>query len=347
MNPESQKWKMAIDLLPSLPKNSESETQTLLNNFNLPRTVLASKDEITACWTQLSKHLINIPPKYRTEPSLFDAGINYIWNLGMICLRDKVKQFGYKAIKQILEKDLDDTKLSEMQDSMLLETCLKLNLISEEGFSVIEYCRDVRNNLSTAHPSLGLIDDAELIVFVSRCSKYIFNTEALVGVDTKSFIQSVKGDRFTNDQLDEWLRRINETHEAQRSSIIATLHGIYCDPTQGQESRLNAIDLCDGLYIDSMVARELSDRHADYMTKGDESRLKASREFFEKLSILNLLKTEIRNILKNNIGDNIFGVKIEISKDVPPNEIWFVDAEGQKHVIENVKFEHTQEGSSF
>ena len=70
------------------------------------------------------------------------------------------------------------------------------------------------------------------------------------------------------------------------------------------------------------------------MKEMDEQNVKDEVE-----NLLNTIKTEIRDGLKNTLGDNAFGVKIEISKAVPPNEIWFVDASGRKHVIENVKFE--------
>ena len=89
---------------------------------------------------------------------LFDSAINYIWNATILHLRDRVREFGLPVVGQIQQQDFEEAHLLDLQDSELLDLCLKLNLITEDGFFFLDQCRDMRNNFSAAHPSIGKIN---------------------------------------------------------------------------------------------------------------------------------------------------------------------------------------------
>lgn len=286
--------------LPPIPSTREQDISSILTSLNLDRTILASNNEISTAWSNLNTHLTKVPSNYRNEhlarmciaiqTGLFDAAINYIWNLSILNLRDKVNQFGFSAIKQIIGKHLDGSQLDEMRDSELIELCLKLNLINEEAFYFIDQCRDIRNKFSAAHPPIGKVDDSELVTFISRCCKHIFSSQPRIGIDIKSFIQTIKASGFNHSQTTEWARRINETYSAQRDFIIATMNGIYCDPDIGEESRRNTIEVCKNIEeISPNAIKELNDRHSEYVASGDEKRAQMSRAFFDELGILSML----------------------------------------------------------
>lgn len=127
-----------------------------------------------------------------TSVGLFDGAINYVWNASINNLRKKVKDFGYNVVGQILQKQFEEKNIYDMKDSELLELCLKINLISEEGYYFLDQCRDMRNNFSAAHPNMGLIDDRELVVYISRCAKYALSTTINPqGVDISDFMKSI------------------------------------------------------------------------------------------------------------------------------------------------------------
>ncbi len=86
---------------------------------------------------------------------LNDSAINYAWNGSILQLRGKVKKFGLSVVQQIISKpDFDESKLLDLKDAELLTLCLKLNLVSEQGHTLLNQCREVRNNFSAAHPAL-------------------------------------------------------------------------------------------------------------------------------------------------------------------------------------------------
>lgn len=301
--------------LPEIYKTSLPQLQVITDALGVPRTVLASDDEISSAWSQLPRHLVKIPDNQRTElivrmcvaiaNGLFDSAINYIWNSAIIVLKNKIKNFGLPIVSQILGKTFDEKALDDLRDSELLSLCLQLNLLNEEGFFYLDQCRDIRNNFSAAHPAIGDIDDTELISFLNRCVKYaIGDSSNPKGVDVSSLILSVKGNRFTDDQLNGWITLIRATHDAQRVLIFNMLHGIYCDPSSAENIRQNALDICKNvnLTFTAETISELINRHNEYRIKGETDRHTASQIFFKELNLIPLLNdAEIHAIISKAV----------------------------------------------
>ena len=156
--------------LPAVISNTMPAISALTESLKVPRDLLASDEEIQAAWTNLPRLLRKVPPDLRTEElvrmcvavasGLFDSAINYVWNASIIELREKVKRFGLNAVQQLINKsDFDEQALLDLKDSELLDLCLKLNLITEDGFFFLGQCRDIRNNFSAAHARVGKIDN--------------------------------------------------------------------------------------------------------------------------------------------------------------------------------------------
>ena len=308
--------------LPAVINDTIPALTELTKALRLPRNILASDDEIEAAWSNLPRVLKKIPPDLRTESlarmcvavavGLFDSAINYVWNSAVIELRDKVKRFGLNVVSQVIGKnDFDENALQDLKDAELLDLCLKLNLITEDGYFFLDQCRDIRNNFSAAHPAVGKIDDSEFLAFVNRCAKYALGDEKNpVGVDIQAFITALKASRFSKEQRNQWVKRLKDTHEAQRELLFGTLHGIYCDPASSQESRLNARNIANR-FVESFtpqIKSDLIDRHQEYLAKGDIKRHKASQQFFEKLGLLSLLDESERHSLISNACKKLLSV---------------------------------------
>jgi len=311
--------KKVAPALPALPTSMLSSINALAKSLNIPREVLASNEEIEYAWADLPRELKEIPSDHRGEliarmcvavsVGLFDGAMNYIWNATILHLRDTIRNFGLSVVKQILQRDFDEKDLLELQDSQLLDLCLKLNLINEDGFFFLDQCRDTRNNFSAAHPTLGKINDREFVVFLNRCVKYALAETALhKGVDIFAFISAIKGERFNSGQCTVWVERLNATHDAQRQLLISMVHGIYCDPSTPEPSRLNSLDLCTELKdaFSSRIRSDLINRHSEYLAKGDEKRHKASQQFFEKLSLIKLLNESEQHSIFSKAIENLW-----------------------------------------
>ena len=276
---------------------------------------MASDEEIAYAWRDLPRELRTIPPLLRGEliarmcvavrVGLFDGAINYVWNVTVLHLRQRIREFGLPVVSQILNRKFEENDLMDLQDNNLIEFCLKLNLITEDGFFFLDQCRETRNNFSAAHPAMGTINDREFITFLNRCVRYALSDESsLVGVDFTEFIAAVKGNRFTEEQCEAWVSRLDATHDPQRQLIFGTLHGIYCDPSSAESARLNSFDLCADYTekFTTAIKSDLIDRHSDYLAKGKTRRHQVSLQFFEDLGLLSLLnKSERHSVISGGV----------------------------------------------
>jgi len=299
--------------LPAIKPLSSDLLTALTQALHVDRGVLAQDDQIEHAWINLPRLLSRIPPQHRTETlvrmcvavatGLFDSAINYAWNAVVVELRNKVRRFGLSVVPQVIAAPFDEEALVKLRDSELLDLCLKLNLISEEGYFLLSQNREVRNNFSVAHPSVAMLDEDEFLNFLNRCGRHALSDEHNPkGVDLQALLTAIKASRFTTQQLDQWAERVTETFEAQRELLIGTLHGIYCDPASNEQTRLNALDLCAKVssLFTPRINSNLVDRHQDYAAKGDADRHKASRQFFERMHLVALLgDAEVHHIVSS------------------------------------------------
>jgi len=308
--------------MPPLPVITNS-TDDLLNQITaalgVPRSVLPSKSQIDHAWVNLPRLLGMIPPEMRDErmirlcvavsAGLFDSAINYAWNSTIVELRQKVIRFGLPIVAQLTSKSLDEKRLSEMMDGELLKLCLELNLITEDGFFKLDQCRDIRNNFSAAHPAVGVLDEDEVINFISRCAREALSTiNVPAGVNFKELVNAIRGGDFNPDQSTHWSEAIRRTHAAQRELISTSLHGMYCDDTLGQSARNNCAALFPvSIEIDGVPAKVL-DQHQEYVGKGEAAKAAASREFFTRFGLLDLLSEVERHAIISTACDRLMSV---------------------------------------
>lgn len=307
--------------LPALPSTVLPAITALTESLGIPRSVLASEEEIEYAWRDLPRELREIPEELRGElvarmcvavsTGLFDGAMNYAWNAAILQLRQKIRNFGLPVVAQIQQNDFEEKHLLELQDSRLLDLCLKLNIIDEDGFFFLDQCRDVRNNFSAAHPTMGTVNDREFTTFLNRCVRYaLADSSSPKGVDIGAFISAVKGPRFNDHQCTIWIQRLTETHDAQRQMLVNMVHGVYCDPATAEPARLNSLDICGGLkeILTSAIKSELINNHSDYVAKGFEDKHAASLQFFEKLGFLGLLNESEQHVVFSRAVDRLWNV---------------------------------------
>ena len=212
-------------LLPALPDTVLPAITQLTESLGIPRNVLASAEEIEYAWRDLPRELREIPSDLRGEliarmcvavsTGLFDGAMNYAWNAAVLQLRQKIRNFSLPVVAQIQQNDFEEKHLLELQDSRLLDLCLKLNIVNEDGFFFLNQCREVRNNFSAAHPTMGTVNDREFTTFLNRCVRYaLADSSSPKGVDISAFISAIKGPRFNDQQCSIWIQRLTETHDA-------------------------------------------------------------------------------------------------------------------------------------
>ena len=327
--------------------------------MGVPRGVLASDEQIASVATDLPKLLIQIAPELRNEElvrmcvavysGLFDSAVNYVWNAAILALREAVRRFGLNIIPQITDDDdFDEGKLVNLKDSELIRLCLNLNLISEHSFFMLNQCRDIRNNFSSAHPPKGDLDEYEVLSFLNRVSKYALAMESNPqGVDVQELISSIESGEFASEQRQVWCERIKGTYEAQRATIFGMLHGMYCDPGKAEHIRVNALGICKelhGEYFTPAVKSLLINRHQDYLAKGDSKRHAKSRELIESLGLLSLLSKPERHAMISSACSNLLDVHNSLNNfyNEPPFAQRLLDLTENQEVPDSTKPEYVE-----
>lgn len=341
--------------LPNVLETTIPHIEQLVTLFNLPRNIVASDEEIYYAWKELPREISRIPEELRNElivkmcvaasVGLFDGAISYIWNATIISLKTRLKNFGLGLVAQTLGQKINEDKLNEMMDSELLDICYKLELLSEEGYFFLNHCRDMRNNFSSAHPTIANLDDRELINFISRCCKYGLTPDYhLTGIDISDFLNSVKSSKLNEEQIKEWCLRLKNTFPAQRQMLYPTLLGIYCDSSLGESSRMNALKIC--MYsldlIDDKVKSDLIDQHNKYFIKGDQEKISASRLFFQKLGLLGLLSYQEQHSIVKNACSDLLNVHLEFNNfyNEPPFAKRLLELSNSIKIPETVKYNY-------
>jgi hypothetical protein len=340
--------------LPAVITSTSSILEQLTRALAVPREVLASDEEIQHAWSGLPRVLTKIPPEIRSEQlarmcvavsaGLFDAAVNYAWNFAVVELRRKVRDFGLHVVPQVIGKPFEEKTLVEMKDAELLDLCLSLNLIDEDGSFFLDQCREVRNNFSSAHPPIGSLDDHEFLAFLNRCAKYALSSMINPkGVDTAAFIAAIKGTKFTKEQLEKWIERLVQTHDAQRELLVGTLHGIYCDADSSEEARRNALSVCQH-FADKLTAKaqsELINRHNEYVAQGKADRQPASQNFFSKMGLLRLLSYAERHTIISRACHRLLSVHDDFNNfyNEPPFAEQLVEISAQGAIPETAQAE--------
>lgn len=298
---------------------SSNFLEELTNRMSVPRSVVAADKDIGKVINELHELLQEVPKERVSQQlvrmcvavacGLFDSGVNYIWNETIVALHERIRVYGLSVVAKILDKEFGEKQLNGMSDNELLDCCLKLNLLTEEGHFYLNCNREMRNKCSVAHPAICDIDKTEVIVFITRCIKYVLSEKDTPrGVDFGRLISSIKSGRFSSEQKRAWLDRLTKTHDAQRQLIVGNLYGIYCDPDADEQSRLNAFDLCEGMknIITNEAKLDILNKHSNFVAKGDGQRCKASMKFFERIQWISLLDSCDKNILYSHAVDDLY-----------------------------------------
>jgi len=164
-----------------------------LEGFGLPvDNVIASHDERIRIMQALPDFLNNLHPELKKDArylskfiagsavGLFDASLNFVWNEVVLSLRKKVVSYGLdyffdSAIGGTLRDQFnDEDDLPSVKDQVLLDTCKKLELISDLLHRKLCHILDMRNQIGSSHPNEYSINAYELLGWLQTCIQDVF-----------------------------------------------------------------------------------------------------------------------------------------------------------------------------
>jgi hypothetical protein len=180
---------------------------------------------------------------------LFDYSLNAVWNEVVINLRKKAVVYGLDIFfdaavggSKAREYYSSEDDLSSLKDSVLLDTCRKLELISDTTYKKLKHILDMRNDIGISHPNSYTINAYELLGYLQNCIQDVLNdnpTEAALQV--QAFVKNLK---ITTVALDNTAKqgiekKITELPTHLCGSLMRTVFGIYVAPETDPAVRKN------------------------------------------------------------------------------------------------------------
>ena len=209
----------------------------------LPGFINQLPEEIKTDATYLSKFVVG------AGCGLFDYSLNAIFNEVVVDLRKKAISYGLDiffdaAVGGGKNRDMysTETDLENFKDIVLLDTCRKLELISDPTYTKLKHILDMRNNVGISHPNSYNIDAYELMGWLSTCVQGVLKdrpTEAALRV--KEFIRNLKRQTTPLDKSRIKIidKHINELPTHFCGNILRTIFGIFVAPDTSSIVRKN------------------------------------------------------------------------------------------------------------
>lgn len=311
-------------------------------NQNLPQYIASLTPGIKSEARYLSKFVVG------AGFGLFDYSLNSIWNEVVISLRQKAITYGLEIffdsavggrLRDLYKKEED---LAGLKDSVLLETCKKLELISETTFKKLAHILDMRNDIGISHPTNYSINAFELLGWLQTCVKdVLLDKPSEAAIQVKAFIDNLKSfdgviEKSTIDTIEPQIKNLATQH---CDNITRTLFGIYVSDDSSQDLRKNISLLLPIIWTSSSdeIKFKLGIILEGYNNNLNKKKYKRGEEYFqlvtgnkyrttsEKVIALDNLATRLKDA--HHAWDNYYHEVpiienilsyIEASRDLPP-----------------------------
>ncbi|MCG9723149.1 hypothetical protein [Shewanella sp. Isolate7] len=209
---------------------------------NLPGFIASLPDEVKRDARYLSKFVAG------AAVGLFDASLNYVWNEVVLSLRQKAVVYGldmfFDAAVGGGRRELYSTEedLSGIKDNTLINTCRKLELISDIVYTKLHHILTMRNDIGASHPNTYSINGFELMGWLQTCVKDVLNDKpSESAIQIKSFVDNLKISASVLDEatIKSMERPLADLSLQNTDNLLTSIFGIYTAEKTGNIVRKN------------------------------------------------------------------------------------------------------------
>jgi hypothetical protein len=300
-----------------------------LNYLGLPtNNIIAELSERKIIEKNLPEFIASLPPEVKRDArylskfvagaaiGLFDASLNYVWNEVVLNLRHKAIVYGLDMFfdaavggeRRELYNNEDD--LSGIKDNTLINTCRKLELISDLVYTKLNHILTMRNDIGSSHPNTYSINAYELLGWLQTCIKDVLNDKpSESAIQIKSFIDNLK---VSDTVLNSTMIKSMEQPLAQLSlhntdNLLNSIFGIYTSDKTGNIVRKNIALVSPFIWNRSSdnVKYKLGVTLDGYKYNLHEEKHKLGVEFFSFCNGNRFQSLESRTILLDGHADDL------------------------------------------
>ncbi|WP_369381542.1 hypothetical protein [Lysinibacillus fusiformis] len=239
--------------------------ESYLKNLGLPSEgIIASDRERNMMARVLPDTIENLNPDLKRDAvylskfvasaaiGLYDASLNYLWNEVVLSLREKVKLYGLDLFfdaavgGDVRENYSNEEDLVLIKDNTLIDSCRKLEIISDVLHEKLKHILYMRNHIGASHPNTEGIRTLELLGWLETCVNDIIADRPSEGA---IFVQQLiinikKEDLYIDDARIEQIKdTLSKQHTRISGNLLLTLFSIFTRKNTPQAVRGNILKL--------------------------------------------------------------------------------------------------------
>lgn len=321
------------ELQPIQPRELTAETNmfaTYLTQLGLPTdNVIATTEERDLVATNLPAFLQTLSEdelrdaRYlskfvgATAIGLFDAALNYVWNEVVLNLRQKASVYGIDLFFDAAVGGAnrasynDESDLPGLKDSVLLDTCLKLELLSDVVYRKVDHILTMRNEVAASHPNVESIGGFELLGWLQTCVKDVLrDAPSESAIRIRAIINNLRSETAvisaeTVARFEAEVRNLSPPHV---HNLLITLFGIYVDLSSDQILRKNIALLSPSIWgcAEDRVKYRVGMRIDGYRTNLDNNRLNLGTEFLRNVDGLAFETLPARTVALSMLNTKLY-----------------------------------------
>lgn len=288
----------------SLTTQDFAEFHNFLKELGLPQeNILTTVSEREIIQSNFPTFIKTIPDEIKRESrylskfaaasyiGLFDAALNYVWNEVVLNLRQKAIVYGidlfFDSAVGGKNRDLylDENDLSGLKDIVLLDTCQKLELISEIIYKKLSHILIMRNDIGASHPNDSTINAFELLGWLQTCVFDVINDKpSPAALQVKAFISNLKcqKDVIDNQTIQHMEKAVGELPTKNNDNLLQTVFGIYVGATDNiLKKNISYIGPMVWLHSSDAAKYKLGETLDGYRSNLHNEKLAAGNEFFD------------------------------------------------------------------
>lgn len=300
-----------------------------LKDIGLPHeNIVADRDERAIIGQNLPGYIASLPKEVKQDArylskfvvgavaGLFDYSLNAVWNEVVLDLHKKAISYGldifYDAAvggkaRQFYQSEND---LRSLKDSVLLDTCRKLELIGDTTHKKLKHILDMRNDIGISHPTNYTINAFELLGWLQTCIQDVLNdrpTEAALQV--QAFIQNLRTYTQPLDAANQASieKKIGSLASHHCGNVLRTMFGIYVAPDTDLQVRKNISLLAASVWMASSdeAKYRLGLTLEGYNTNLYQDKYKLGEQFFNSVGGNSFRSNSERAIIVDGLIDEL------------------------------------------
>jgi hypothetical protein len=220
---------------------------------------------------------------------LFDAALNFLWNETIMALRrlavgmDLSYFFDTAEKRESFRSRLQtEEDLAVLDDLTLIDTCARVDLLTDVNRERLRHVNYMRNHASAAHPNQSKLTGEEMIAWLSNCLRCAITAKPDVAViATKQLLTNIRNILIPANDIPVIARDFEKFTTERVDDLLWTLFGIYVDPSQKADCRTNLANLAP--YVWGLASEDrkfqVGARHEHFIKQADQQRKTFADEF--------------------------------------------------------------------